>query len=232
MVKRHIKRIAAPKTWNIMKKTSKFITKPNPGAHSLELGMPLSVVFKDILKRAKTAKEMKKILQNNEILVDKKRRKEPKFIVGLMDVLSIPKTNENFRFVIDTKGRLNLIKINEKEANIKVSKIIKKTKTKGGKTQLNLSDSRNIVVDKDEYKIGDSLLIGLPHQKVKEHIKFEKKSIAYLTGGKSVGHAGRLEDIEGKTIKLKPKSGRAITTLRKYAFVIGKETPLISVNEE
>lgn len=232
MTKRHIKRIAAPKTWNIMKKTSKFITKPNPGAHSLELGMPLSVVFKDILKRAKIAKETKKILQNNEILVDKKRRKEPKFIVGLMDVLSIPKTNENFRLVIDTKGRLSFIKINEREANIKVSKIIKKTKIKGGKTQLNLSGSRNIIVDKDEYKIGDSLLIELPGQKIREHIRFEKKSIAYLMGGKGVGHAGRLESIEGKTIKLKPKSGKVITTLRKYAFVIGKEKPVISVNEE
>jgi len=232
MVKRHIKRIAAQKTWNIMKKSSKYITRPNPGAHKFEDGMPLSVIFKDVLNRAKTTKEAKKILQNNEILVNQKKRKEPKFIIGLMDVLSIPKTSENFRLVIDTKGRLSLIKINEKEANIKLGKITKKTKIKGGRTQLNLSDSRNMIVDKDEYKIGDSLLIELPGQKIKEHLKFEKNSVVYLVKGGGVGHVGRLENIEGKSIRLKLKSGKTVTTLRKYALIIGKEKPVICVKEE
>jgi len=232
MVKRHIKRIAAQKTWNIMKKTSKFITRPNPGAHKFEDGISLSVIFKDVLSRANTTKEAKKILQNNEILVNQKKRKEPKFIIGLMDVLSIPKTNENFRLVIDTKGRLSLIKINEKEANITLGKIIKKTKIKDGRTQLNLSDSRNIIVDKDEYKIGDSLLIELPGQKIKEHLNFEKNSMVYLAKGGGVGHVGRLENIEGKSITLKLKSGKVVTTLKKYAFIIGKEKPVICVKEE
>lgn len=229
MVKRHIKRIAAPNKWVIGKKTSMFIARPNPGAHRFDEGISLSVVFKEMLKRATTSKEAKRILQNNEIFVDKKRRKTPRFIVGLMDVISIPKTGEDFRMIINTRGKLELIKIDKKESNVKVSKIIKKTKIKGGNTQINLSDSRNIVVDKDEYKIGDSLLIELPSQKVKEHIKLEKDSLCYFTGGKLVGSIQKIENIKGSNVIIKSKSGSEVTTLKKYAFAIGKEKEAITV---
>lgn len=229
MAKRHIKRIAAPKRWEIRKKTSKFIAKPNPGAHRLEEGVSLRVVFKEMLKRAITSKEAKKILHNNEILVDKTRRKDSKFIMGFMDVISISKTGEDFRMVINPKGKLELIKIDKKESNLKVSKIIKKTKIKGGNTQLNLSDSRNIIVDKDEYKIGDSLLLELPGQKIKEHLKFEKDSIGYFIGGKLVGSTQKIEGIKGKNVVIKPKTGSSITTLKKYVFVIGKEKEAVTV---
>jgi len=231
MAKRHIKRIAVPRTWNISKKTTKFITKPSPGAHSLKMGAPLSVIFKDILKRANTSKEVKNILNNNEILVDGRRRKDLRFVVGVMDTISIPKTKENFRVIIDAKGKLALIKIDEKEAKRKVCKILNKTKIKGGKTQLNLSGNRNAIIDKDDYKTGDSLLISLPKQDIKEHIKLEKNSVVYLIGGKMVGQIGNIEEIKGSNIMLKSKSKESRSTLKKYAFVIGKEKPMVSVEE-
>ena len=56
MVKSHLKRIAAPRTWDIDRKTTKFIARPKPGQHTLQLGMPLAVLLKEILKKMKTNK--------------------------------------------------------------------------------------------------------------------------------------------------------------------------------
>ena len=63
----HIKRLAAPKTWQIRTKGLKFITKPAPGPHSLDTGMPLSTLLKEVLNYANTTREVKKILNTNEI---------------------------------------------------------------------------------------------------------------------------------------------------------------------
>jgi len=230
MVKRHIKRISAPRTWKLMRKEKTFISRPNPGV-KLSHGISITVIFRDMLKRAKTAKEAKRLLLNNDILVNKKKIVDEKLMVGLLDAISIPKTNENFRLIFDEKGKISLTEISEKESNLKVSKIQNKTKVKGGKTQLNLSDSRNMLIDKDEYKTGDSLLLEFPGQKIKQQIKMEKNAVVYLLGGKKVGSVGTVEDIHEKDIKIKLKSKEVITTLKKYALVIGKEKQLISVKK-
>ena len=51
-MKNHLKRIAAPKSWLINRKSSTFIVRPNPGAHALDKGLPLGVIIRDNLKLA------------------------------------------------------------------------------------------------------------------------------------------------------------------------------------
>ena len=62
MTKNHLKRIASPKTWKIGRKLHTFISRPNPGPHSLPMGMPLNIVLRDLLKFADTSYEVRKIL--------------------------------------------------------------------------------------------------------------------------------------------------------------------------
>ena len=116
MVKNHLKTIAVPKTWHVKRKAAKFITRPNAGAHTLESGMALTTVLRKLVKVAKTAKEVKHVLTEKEVLVDGKKRKEPKLIVGFMDVVSLPGVNESHRILLDRKGRLIAVKISEAEA--------------------------------------------------------------------------------------------------------------------
>jgi len=224
---KHLSRLAMPKTWKIKKKGIKWVTKPLSGPHSIELGMPLNIIFKDVLKYAKTNREVKKILNNQEILIDGIRRKEPRFIVGLMDVLSIPKTKNNFRMLLNKNGYLYLKKIDEKEASIKPCKIISKKPVKK-KTQLNLFDGKNILVEKDNYKVGDSVLFELPSKKIINHLKLEKNCSIYLTAGKRVGSIGILQEIQQDKIAYKTE-GKDHITLKKYAFVVGKEKPVINL---
>lgn len=225
---KHLTRLAMPKSWKIKKKGIKYVTRPIPGPHSIKLGMPLNLIFINMLNYAKTNKEVKNILNNQEILVDGTRRKEPRFIAGLMDVISIPKIKENFRIILNKKGYLSLKKIDDKEAKIKVCKIIGKKAVKK-RIQLNLYDGKNILVDKDEYKVGDSVVIELPSKKIVDHLKFEKGNSIFLTAGKSVGIVGKLQEIQEAKIVFKTSSEKENITLKKYAFVVGKEKPIISI---
>ena len=138
MVKNHLKRLKVPRTWSIPRKSRTWITKPNPGPHKIENSLPLNVILRDILKYAKTTKEVKSILNKKDILIDKIPRKDHKIPVGLFDILEIPRINERFIILLDRKGRIHPIKITEKQAEIKYSKIIDKKVLKGNKVQINL----------------------------------------------------------------------------------------------
>jgi small subunit ribosomal protein S4e len=224
---KHLSRLASSKKWNIRKKGIKWVARPHPGAHSINEGIHLLSILRDMLNYAHTLKEVKKILTNEEIYVDGKRRKNPRFIVGLMDVLFIPKNKETFRVLLTKKGKLTLIPIDEKESNIKLCKITGKRPYKK-KIQLNLFDGKNILVDKAEYKVGDTLMIEVPSLKIKGSFALEKGNYIYLTGGRHIGETGVMEEISDKTIIIK-KNKQLIKTSKKLAFVIGKTKPAIKL---
>src|SRR3989344_1021916 len=161
MSKKHLKRLAAPRTWPIQRKTNKWITKPNPSGHSIDKTMPINLILKEILKLTKTTQETKKILNQKKVLINKKPIKNIKFPVSLMDILEIPKINKYYRVLFNKKGKLILHPIEKEEASIKLSKIINKTLLKHKKLQLNLDDGRNILIDKEEYKTGDTIVFDL-----------------------------------------------------------------------
>jgi len=229
MVKRHLKRFASPTTWQIKKKGIKFITRPNPGTHPLELSMPICVVLKEMIKAARTTAEVKKLLYSNEVLVDGKRVKDYRFPVGLMDVVSLVPSKQNFRIVLGEKGKLGAIEIDAKESKMKLSRIKNKTAVKGKKIQVNLADSRNIIVEKDSYKTGDCLMVELPSQKILGHFKLEKGAAVQLLSGKHIAEIGNVVDIKGKDLIYKNANGEELTTLKKYAFVVGKQKPEIKI---
>lgn len=229
MSKKHLKRINAPKTWNIRKKENVFIKRPNPGAHGFKDGMPLSVFLRDILNIAKTNKEIKNILNKNDVLVDSVRRKDPKFIVGFMDSITIPLLKESFRVILNDKGKLDVIKIDDNESKLKICRLNGKTMY-SNKIQLNLSDARNILSDKKDLAVGDSVLIDVPGQNIKDALKLDKGSLVILIGGKNIGCIATVEEIKDKIIRC--KSGESVfETSKKYAFVVGKNKPVIKVEQ-
>ncbi len=227
MGKRHLKSLAAPKSWSIERKKSKFTIRPNPGMHKFSEGVALKFILKDMLNYCRTKREVKYVLGKQEIKVDGVRRKNPKFLVGLFDTLSIPKLKQDFRVLINKKGKIELKEI-KGESAIKPCKIIGKTLVKK-RLQLNLYDGKNILVDKDSFKVGDTVIVELPGQIIKEQIKFEEGALAYLTKGKSVGEVGKIEKIKGGVIFVKKLTGEKFETKREYAVVVGKDKPVIGL---
>jgi small subunit ribosomal protein S4e len=122
----HLKRINAPRTWPIQRKTTKFVTKPNPGVHKLDEGMPLGVILREMLKLTSTKRQTKLILNAGNILANNQIRKEFSFSVGIMDSLSILPLNKHYRILHNKLGKLSLVEISKDEAEEKTYKIIGK----------------------------------------------------------------------------------------------------------
>ncbi|RLJ09292.1 MAG: 30S ribosomal protein S4e [Candidatus Aenigmatarchaeota archaeon] len=220
----HMKRLLAPKFWRVSKKENKFIVSPSPGPHPKKTCIPLKVLLRDILNYAENSLEVKKILNEGKVLVDKKPRKDPKFPTGLMDIVEIPETNQYFRVSVNKHG-LCLEEIDKSKANAKLCKITGKTIVNGGVTQLNLHDGRNVLVEKDVYKVGDSVLIGLPDQKIIKHFKFEPGADALIVSGRNKGLKGKVKEIKKRktmlergVVKIDVK-GKEIETAKKYIIV-------------
>jgi len=221
MVKRHLKTLAAPKTWPVNRKEKVWTMRPNPGGHKMELSLPINMIVKDILSYAKNSKEVQKILDQKLLLINGKQINDKKASAGLFDVISIGKKGEHFRIVLSKKGKLLVIKIDEKDSKIKPCKIVSKRLAKG-KLHLYTSDGRSFEIVKDEFKLNDTIITELPKQKIIKTMKFEPGALAFITGGKSVGKTGIIKEIKEKTV-LFESDKQNLETSKKYIFVIGKD---------
>ncbi len=218
-----LKRLAAPKWWPIKRKTKKFVVSPR-GPHSKELSLPLLILIRDVFKFAETGKEAKSIIKKGEVLVDGRIVKDQKFGVGIFDIVEIPALNKAWRAI--PKNGLTFIEIPQKERKLKICKIIDKKTLKGNKNQLNLNDGRNISTD-EKYPTQDSLLIELPKQKIVDHIKFEKDSIAMVLRGKNAGIIAKIKEIEKNRVWLGEE--KTFEVPKKLLIVVGKDKPLIKL---
>lgn len=216
-----LKRLASPKWWPIERKTKRF-TVPPRGPHKKSLSLPLQVLLRDMLNVAETGKEAKTVIKKGEILIDGRKIKDPKFGVGIFDLIEIPSLKKSWRVV--PKNGLSLVEIPENEKKLKICKIIDKKTLKGKKNQLNLNDGRNILTN-EKYSTQDSLLIELPGQKIVDHIKFEKGSIAMVLEGRNAGKISKIKDIGHDRVWLEDE--KTFEVPKRLVIIVGRDKPMI-----
>ena len=224
MVRKHLKRIAAPPTWLVDRKEGKFIARPK-GSFSMAMGMPLITVLKDVLKLVSTRKEGQRVLNSREITVNGVRRKGEKFMIGLMDVLAIKDTGKSYRMLLDRNSVLRLVPVAESEASVKLGRITGKRSVRNGRVQLSLHDGHSLL-GAAAHSTGDTVVLALPKGDVTQHIKLESGCHAYLIGGSNVGRTGVVENISGDKVTVKIGDG-VVEAAKRFVFVIGKEKPVI-----
>ena len=229
----HMKRLAAPRSWPLKRKVSVFITKQNAGAHSLEDSMAAVTVLRDMIEACDTAREAKRIIGNREMFVNGKAVKDPTAPVGFMDAVSIPKMDLYYRMFITNKGKLTLVPISKDEAAWGIYKIEDKTVVKDGKFQLNLSGGKNIVMDKNDYKCGDSLKVQYEGQKILECYPFAAGSAVLIKDG---AQSGKIKTV--KEVKVIRSSAPNVVvfsddteTIVDNCYIIGADKPALTVAE-
>jgi len=232
--RKHLKRFKAPKNWPIRPKENVWTVKPAAGPHAIEDSLSLLVVIRDILGLADNSREAKRIINTGKVLVDGRARKDYKYPVGFMDVVQIPSSEEVYRVLPDLKGRLTLHPIPKENEGFKLCKITNKTTLKEGKTQLNLHDGRNIIVE-DSFAAGDVVSLKVPDQVITDNFKLEEGALVLITGGKHIGEIGIINEINinkssnPNTVVVENNKKDNFLTLKDYAFVIGKDKPAISL---
>jgi len=232
-VKKHLKRLPAPRSWALSRKTDFWVAKPSPGPHPIEASVPLGLILRDMLKVCDSAREARHILNNRHVLVDGRAVTEPKFPVGLMDVVTLEETKAHYRMLVDFRGRMSLVAIEAAEAKWKLCRIEDKTTVRGGKAQVNLHDGRNVLLAKDQYKTGTTLKLAVPDQKVLGHYELAVGASALITGGKHVGELGHVLQVQ---LTRNPRANvvtfkEGFSTDIDKVFVVGKETPEVKVPE-
>lgn len=228
-----MKRLAAPRSWDISRKSDRFVFKPMPGPHAISSAYPLGVVVRDLMALADLSKELKYIMKNGKVLVDGKERRTPRFPVGLFNVVSVPVEGADYRLVPSPKG-LVLAKVGSDEAGRKLCSVRTKTKVEGGHIQYGLHDGRSMVDDGLNLSPGDAVLLEVPSQKVLGQAKLAKGSLGLVLTGDRAGQLGKIADVKKGTIsrekmvRLTLPSGEAEVPSR-LVFPVGTTSPLITV---
>ena len=225
MVKNHMKRITAPKTWSVSRKTSKFITKPSPGAHKLERAISINTFLKELAGLTNTTKETKYLLTNDEVLVNGKRRRDFKAQVGLLDVVAIASAKKYFILLVDNKGAFKVKELTDKQAKSRITKITGKTVLGKDKVQINTMSGDNLLVkekDAKKFSVDDSLILEVESLKILDHIPLKEKSLVFVYTGKHSSKSGTLESIKSGTALIKHDK-ESFETSKDYLFAINKE---------
>lgn len=225
-MKKHLKRLPAPKTWMIDRTAGKFILHARPGQKK-DLALPLGLIIRDFLKFASTMDEVKKLLNTKEVSVDGQWRKDHHFMVGLFDVVSFKELGKHYRLSLDSKGRLMMKEIPVAESTLKLCRIIGKTAVAGGKIQFNLHDAKNILM-KEKAAVGDTLALTLPTLEVREVLPLKPGMAVFFTQGKHSGDLGQIKEIKAREVTY-TLDNKTVETAKKYAFVVGEKKPSITL---
>jgi len=243
--RRHLKSLAAPAFWPILRKEQKWVVKPSPGPHSLSRCLPLLLIVRNILGYAKTSREARKLIAEGHFKIDGRVRRNYKYPVGVMDVIEIVDTGETYRVIPVPTKVLGLIEIDREESQYKLCRIENKTTVKGGNIQLNLHDGRNVLIkvsdpsnpSEDQYKTLGSLQLAIPRQEIINYIPLQNGVIAIITGGRNVGRVGRVVSIRKgirryrSIVTLEDRHGNRFQTSLDYVFPIGMDEPMIRLPE-
>ena len=230
-----LKRRAAPRSWTVPRKGTKWIKRPSPGPHAQDRSIPLLLVLRDLRHVVASAREARILVGSGAVQVDGKVTDDLARGLGLMDTLSLGKPlDQHFRVVHDRRGKLVLVPIPSTEASVKIGRVRFKHAVRGGKIEVTLHDGRNLLVaPSSAYHVGDSVKIELPGQKVVEHFPLKPGALAFVAGGSHVGELARVEKVE---VRNSPQPNlvhfkEGFSTIKEYVYIVGEQTPTVTVAE-
>jgi len=232
----HLKRLNAPDSWHIAKKTTKFVTKTSAGPHNAN-AMPVAVWLRDRMGFARNMKEVKQILSQKDVIINGRPCRDPKMGIGIFDIISMPKIGKYYRILRDKDGRHVSVEIDSESAKTRLCKVKNKTVVTSGRIQLNMRDGANIIAD-NTYKPGDSIVISLEPEtrfKILDHFPFAVGNMAMIIGGKHSGKVARIAEITKvpgsvpNRVILEDESTKArFDTITPYIYMVGRQTPALA----
>jgi len=234
-IRKHLKRLYAPKSWMLDKLSGVFAPKPSPGPHKMRESLPTIIFLRNRLKYALTYTEAKKICMQRLIKIDGKVRTDMMYPAGFMDVISIEKTNEFFRLVYDVKGRFTVHRITKEEAKYKLCKVKKLLVAPKGVPMLVTHDGRTLRYPDPHVRVNDTVRVDLETMKIEDYVKFDSGNLVMITGGHNLGRVGVITSRDRHPgsfdiVHVRDASGSVFATRLSYVFVIGKgNKPWISL---
>ncbi len=231
MTKNHLKRIATPRTWPILRKLHTYVARPKSGKIQ-ELSLPLSFVCKELLGICQTTRQVKALLENKQLVVDGKVRKDHRYPVGLYDVLTVVDSKKSYRIGLGKNGKLTAFEIPQSEKDITLGKVSSKQLVGKDMYQLSMLNGKVLKVDAktaSTIKVGDTLVLDAS-QKITKHLPLQKGQMVNFIGGRHIGSIGQIESTQNQKITVLLEN-QPTETLKKYAFVVGDKNAEVKISE-
>ncbi|MFB6173055.1 MAG: 30S ribosomal protein S4e, partial [Halobacteriales archaeon] len=189
---RHQKRLSAPTSWPVERKTETFTVKAGAGPHG-EAGVPLLVLLRDVLGYVDSRKEADYALDQGTVLVNGDAVSDIERPIGMFDILAFTERGEFYRVFPDEGGRLALTPVDEDAAGSKLGKIVGKQQVPGGETQLTMHDGRTtLVAGDDEFAAGDSIVVDNEDGDIVAHFPYEEGALVTAVDGQHAGEIGEI----------------------------------------
>ena len=225
---RHQKRLSAPASWPVERKTSVYTVKAGAGPHG-NSGVPLLIILRDVLQYVTSAKEADYALRSRSIMINGRVVTDPRRSVGMFDILAFLDRNEYYRIFPDSGGRLNLTPISLEAATSKLSKITGKSQLSPQLIQLALHNGTTLTVpNPTEYYVGDSLITDNETGDIVAHFPYKEGVLVTVIGGSHAGEIGILKTISVRSgssanvVEVKTDAD-TFDTVEKYIVVIDEK---------
>jgi small subunit ribosomal protein S4e len=188
----HLRRQAVPSRVPLKRKGTKYVVRASSDVRN---AVPVLLAVRDMLKLAKTAKEVKSMIKRKLLKLNGRIVLEEHQAIKLFDVFEADKV---YRLIILPTNKFSFEETNQKSQRI--TKVISRRLVRDGKIQLNLHDGSN-VLSSSKISVGDTLLIDFSG-KIKDHIPLEKGKRCFVLSGKYVGLEGKIETYEKNKVKV------------------------------
>ncbi|MBS3088306.1 KOW motif-containing protein [Candidatus Pacearchaeota archaeon] len=180
----------------IRRKGTKYIARPS--SH-IQNSIPVVIAIRDMLKLARTSKEVKHMIKNKSLKINGKEVKDYRESIKLLNIFEADKP---YILTLTENNRFNLEPSKSKE---RICKVINKSLLNGNKIQLNLHDGSNILA-KEKISTNDTIYLS-PENKIIKTVSMEEGKECFVSSGKYVGKKGKIESVEENKVKVKLKEG-------------------------
>lgn len=204
----HLTRKESSTKLPIERKGTKYIARAS--SHILN-SVPVVIAIRDMLKLARTAKEVRKMIQNKLLKINGKPVRDYRQSILLFNILEADKPYE--LSLLPTK---KFVFVPSKSKDSRLCKVTDKRLIGKGIFQLNMHDGSNVVT-KEKINVGDSVYLDF-NGKIKRHISFSKGEDAFVISGKYMGQEIKISDLKDGKIKAKINGGN--TELDKRAVIV------------
>lgn len=203
----HQKRQTITKKIPIPRKGTTFVARANANTKN---SIPVVVAIRDILKLARTAREVQLLINNKKLKINNRVVKNLNDSIQPLNILYADKP---YILTFTPNGRFIF---NETKLSERPCKVINKTAQKANKIQLNLHDGTNILTTDKKIQTNDTIYLNLEN-KITKHTPLDKAKQALVISGRHTGDQGKITKLEEKklTIDFTNKEGSAEIEIRR-----------------
>lgn len=184
----------------IARKGTKYVVAPLSNKNN---SVPVLIAVRDMLHLAKTAKEVKKMINQKLLKLNNKIIKDYRESIMLFNIFEADK------HYILTLSPAKKFAFEPSNSPVRLCRVSNKKLLNNNVIQLNLHDGTN-VISKSKINVGDSVYLD-SEGKIKSHIAFEKGAKVFIFSGKYAGKHGSIKAVEGNKVSVSfTKEGSAV----------------------